>query len=284
MEDAATLRKLADLGMDDQSFKALALLPLVQVAWADGEIQASEEKMILELAASRFEIGEEGRMLLQNWLRYRPTAEYLATGREALVAVASNDTTGTLGEDILSDVVALSRAVAKAAGGLFGIGAVSRSEADALDEIAATLRVTAGTPLERANVGLAPSLGTPSRNRVTITFSSTVTLDLSSGGVVEPDPSLGATGRWPVDRNGLTIGTDPAADLKVEHDPRVGPLHCRFVEKNRKFYVTDLDSETGTWVNGERIAERRLLGGEAVRVGDVTVFFKLLRKIPKQML
>jgi tellurite resistance protein len=283
MEDIATLRKLSDLGMDDLSYKVLPLLPLVQVAWADGEIQANEKQLILDLAETRFQIGEEGRLLLQNWLRYRPTAEYVAQGREALVAVAGGAEPSQLGDDVLNDVVVLSRAVAKAAGGLFGIGAVSRSESDALEDIARMLNVAPGTPLARASAGLAPSLDAPARNRVTITFSSTVTLDLAaSGGVVEPSPELGS-GRFPVDRQGLTLGTDPAADLRVENDPRVGPLHCRFIERSRKFYVTDLDSEGGTWVNGERIAERRLLGGEAVRAGDVVVYFKLFRKIPKQL-
>ena len=70
--DADVIRALADLGMDEQSIKALPLLPLIQVAWADGEIQAGERTTIETLAVNRFELTDEGQRLMGNWLRYPP--------------------------------------------------------------------------------------------------------------------------------------------------------------------------------------------------------------------
>jgi tellurite resistance protein len=276
--EADVIRALADLGMDEHSVQALPLLPLVQVAWADGEVQDGERKLIESVAAQKFGLGEEGQRLLNNWLRYPPSPTYLERGKAALLMVAKRG--GELDESVLEDVVALSKKVAKSAGGLFGIGSVSASESEALAEIASALKVTAGAPLDTAKKGaLSPEFG--NSNKVTITFSTSAFDVGALGGVIELEDS---EDRIPVTRDGVTVGSDAAADIRVEHDNSVGGLHAQLIERNRKFYVVDLDSEKGTWVNGERVVERRLLGGETVRVGrEVSLTFKLLRRIPKQM-
>ena len=276
--DADVIRALADLGIDEFSVKALPLLPLVQVAWSDGEIQAGELLTIEGVAAKRFGLGEEGQRLLGNWLRYPPSAHYFAKGREALLMVAQHGQDG-LDESVLHDVLVLARKVARSAGGLFGIGAISAGEAAALEEIASALKVGPDRSLDAAKPKAPEEFG--NTNRVTITFS-TSTLDVGSmSGVLELEVF---EDRIPVGRSGVRVGSDASADLRVESDPSVAGLHTEFREKNRKFYVRDLESETGTWVNGERVVERRLLGGETIRVGrEVSMVFKLLRRIPAQM-
>ncbi len=281
MKDPDVIRALGELGMDDLSYKAVAMLPLIQVAWADGAVQDPEKALVLDLAETRFEVGEEGAILVKDWLRYPPSADYFRKGRDALVALVTKEPEHGLGEGLLDELVELSKRVAKSSGGLFGIGAVSRSESQALDQISKQL---GDASVPEAAEPLAKDFS-EKRGRVTITFASTMTLDMAgtSGGVLEPDPSYGMSGRIKVDRNGVTIGSDEQADLRVEADPSVSPMHCRFFERNRKFYVADLDSEAGTFVGRERVAERRLIGGEIVRVGQIELTFKLLRKIPKQM-
>ncbi len=192
--------------------------------------------MLIEtIAEERWEVGTEGLLLLRNWLRHRPTEEYLRRGREALLAVAGRQGEHALDEAVLEDVVELSRRVAKAAGGLFGIGAISRSEAEALDEIARALNVEPGTSLSEAQAAvLAQELGSGPR-RVTITFSNTTTLAQLRGGVLEPDPSLGVHGKYPVDRDGLSIGAAEQADIVVQDDPSISPMHARVFERNRKY-------------------------------------------------
>ncbi len=281
-DDAVAIRLLADLGMDEMSYKALPLLPLVQVAWADGQVHDRERAVIVELARDTWQVGEEGLLLLKNWLHYPPTPAYLERGRATLATLAARDNTLGYDEALLADVVVLARTVAKAAGGLFGIGAVSRAEARALQSIAKALHVD-GSPYERAQ---ATEIVLPSpQRRVTITFSTTTFDVVAQGGVLEPDPALGgAHYKVPVTRTGLTIGSDLAADLRIEHDRSVAANHCRLFERNRKFYVEDLESSTGTFVHGERVLERRLLGGETLQVGSRASFvFKRLRRIPAKM-
>jgi hypothetical protein len=286
MEDANVLRMLAELGMDDMSYRALAVLPLVQVAWADGEVQPAEQALILSTADERFKVGEEGRRLVDNWLRFAPSESYVKRGRIALATLVEKEADHGLGADVVTEVVELSRQVAKAAGGLFGLGAVSRQESAALEAIDTGFKGGPGGSGPKSAVpqsGLPEGFGQKGLNRVTITFATTITMDLgASSGVLEADPVHKLDGRFPVDRNGLTVGSGEQAELRVENDDGMAPAHARFHEHSRKYYVTALSDRPVT-VNGERVQERRLLGGETVQIGHITLYFKLLRKIPKQL-
>ena len=301
MSDTATLQALAALGMDELSFRALALLPLVQVAWADGTVQQAEADLIRKVAAEKLSVGDEGMRLLENWLAYPPTREYFQHGRTALAALLEGDPEG-MGTKA-ADVLALSRKVAQAAGGLFGIGSISKSESEALGELAEALGVKgAGAVTEAPRAE--DILGSP-LERVTITITTSI-LDIAAmNGVLEPDSELGLSMRQikhidakyesrlqeggthqrvPVTREGVTLGSAEEASIVIDADPTVAGLHARVYEADRKYYVRDLDSETGTFVNGERVRERRLLGGESIRVGKHLMFkFKMLRRVAKSL-
>jgi hypothetical protein len=278
VKEPTVLRMLADLGMDDLSYRALPLLPLVEVAWADGGIQDAEKRMI-EGLVERFGGGEEARRHLDNWCAYAPTPEYFRRGREALAALLAKEPEHELGDNVAAQIVDLAKQVAKSAGGVFGIGATSRTEQAVIDELSRVL--AGGAPASPPASPLGQSFGAAPRgpNRVTITFTTTTTMEAAaSGGVLEYDGQ-----KYPVDRKGLVIGAGDAADLRVENDPEVKANHCRFHETNRKFYVTAADPSAPVLVNGERVLDRRLIGGEIVRIGAIELVFKLLRKIPKQL-
>jgi pSer/pThr/pTyr-binding forkhead associated (FHA) protein len=66
-----------------------------------------------------------------------------------------------------------------------------------------------------------------------------------------------------------TIGRSTGADFIVEA-PLVSRVHCRLTAGASELEVTDLDSTNGTFVNGERVAERRTLRtGDRLGVGRV---------------
>jgi len=50
IEDPELLERLVDLGIDARSWTALSLVPLVEVAWADGTIDEKERTAILAAA------------------------------------------------------------------------------------------------------------------------------------------------------------------------------------------------------------------------------------------
>lgn len=73
------------------------------------------------------------------------------------------------------------------------------------------------------------------------------------------------------------IGSAPDADI-VLHDSAVSSKHASLRYKDQKFFITDLDSTNGTFVNEgtEPVAREELKDNDIVRIGDVTLKFKCL--------
>ncbi len=65
-----------------------------------------------------------------------------------------------------------------------------------------------------------------------------------------------------------TIGCEPGVDLVIASDTAVFGKHARIELAADGFWVEDLGSESGTMVNGEKIAEKRKIGqSDVVCVG-----------------
>jgi DNA-binding CsgD family transcriptional regulator len=68
---------------------------------------------------------------------------------------------------------------------------------------------------------------------------------------------------------GLSIGKNPGNGLVIEDDPTVSRLHAVMEPVGQGWYVRDLGSRNGTYVNGERIlAQRAVHPGDEIRVGQ----------------
>jgi len=82
----------------------------------------------------------------------------------------------------------------------------------------------------------------------------------------------------------LTQGmTDRAHELKVDRttigrvednlfqiaEPSVSSHHCEVLLRGADIVIKDLDSTNGTFINGEKIAEKVLLPGQTLRLGNV---------------
>ena len=64
------------------------------------------------------------------------------------------------------------------------------------------------------------------------------------------------------------VGRDPGCDFPIEHST-VSFAHCELVLSNDGVMIHDCNSTNGTFVNGERVKEARLLPGQTVNLGDV---------------
>jgi ABC-type multidrug transport system ATPase subunit/pSer/pThr/pTyr-binding forkhead associated (FHA) protein len=72
----------------------------------------------------------------------------------------------------------------------------------------------------------------------------------------------------------LTVGRDPSCDI-VLNFPNVSRRHCQIVQGAQGYYIEDLKSRTGTYLNGMRIAQReRLKSGAEVRIGLTQFIFR----------
>jgi two-component system cell cycle response regulator len=86
-------------------------------------------------------------------------------------------------------------------------------------------------------------------------------------------PTISNLGRrYSLTREEHSIGRLPELDIPVETDS-VSRRHARIVSKPDGWYVEDLGSTNGTFVNDERVERRVLKDGDIVRVGEAVLKF-----------
>jgi len=135
IESEEVLDALIDLEVEPETLIAFTLVPLVEVAWADGEIQPKEREAIIKAAIERgVEDGSPTCTLLRNWLQTPPDPVLLETWRGYIEELMNS-----LGEraktHLKSSSIGRARAVAEAAGGFLGIGSISAAEKKKLEEL-----------------------------------------------------------------------------------------------------------------------------------------------------
>ncbi len=65
----------------------------------------------------------------------------------------------------------------------------------------------------------------------------------------------------------IWIGRSPSCDLSLR-EKSISAKHARLFFKNRQWWLTDLDSTNGTFLNGERISEPVVVvKGDIIRIG-----------------
>lgn len=304
MTDAELAAVLHSLGIDEESCGAVVLLPLVQVAWADGRVQDEERELILSIASARGLLTGDGERLLDGWLHYRPSPRYIERGRAALIELAKRGD-GPVASGV-GDIVSLCEQVARSAGGLFGrIGVVDATERRALAEIAGALSIEAGrswrevldqigptaTPDEDPEEEVTDVAGLGARSAdVPHDFVVRRRVSVLDDGEEEdtfdgPNPARGGARLVLLALDGreiqivlreatFEIGRWPDNDLQIRWDGQVSRQHCRFLRRGDSWYVADCGSSNGTFVNGEQVLERRLFGGEAVTIGETRLRFE----------
>jgi hypothetical protein len=79
-------------------------------------------------------------------------------------------------------------------------------------------------------------------------------------------------------RNGPnSLGSDTSCDVVVSH-PTISGKHASLRAQDGKFFLTDLDSTNGTYLNREeaRIAREEIKDNDQFRLGEVTLKFKCI--------
>jgi len=137
MESDEVLGHLIEVGITAETMAAIALVPLVHVAWSDGVLDKKERKAILEAASSKgISSDAPAHDLLIEWLDDKPGSDLFDAWAEYVGALRAHLEQEQV-EELRDQIVGFAREVARAAGGLLGFGSVSESETKALEEIAA---------------------------------------------------------------------------------------------------------------------------------------------------
>jgi hypothetical protein len=88
LQDPELVKELEALGFTPDTVDLLPLVPLVQVAWAQGDVDEAERKLLLRLARARgIAEGSAADRQLADWLSHRPSADVFARATRLVRAV-----------------------------------------------------------------------------------------------------------------------------------------------------------------------------------------------------
>lgn len=129
------LDKLIELDVNVERAAAFTLVPVVEVAWADGDVQPKEREAILKAAAEQgLDPGTVAYELVESWLERAPDPRLLRVWKEYAAGFVAN-LTPEQRSVLRNNLLDRARAVAEAAGGFLGVGAISRAERAMLEDM-----------------------------------------------------------------------------------------------------------------------------------------------------
>jgi hypothetical protein len=139
LEDPTLVKELQDLGFTPDTVGLLPLMPIIQMAWAEGGVTKAERELIVRLARSRgVEAGSAADRQLTEWLANHPAEDVFARARRLIRAMLESGA-APAGDLKADDLVKYCEEIASASGGILGIGRISAEERALLASIAADL-------------------------------------------------------------------------------------------------------------------------------------------------
>ena len=140
LDDPELLQELHDLGFTPDTVGLLPLVPVIQMAWAEGGITKAERELILRLARSRgVEVGSAADHQLTDWMTNRAAEAVFARAGRLIRAMFDSGSPQTADLNA-NDLVQYCEDIASASGGILGIGRISPEERALLSSIAADLK------------------------------------------------------------------------------------------------------------------------------------------------
>jgi hypothetical protein len=89
------------------------------------------------------------------------------------------------------------------------------------------------------------------------------------------DPALEIEVRLPVDAETVTVGRSHSCDV-VLGEATVSRFHAELRHADDDAWIVrDLDSTNGTWLNGSRVSEARVCGGDVLWLGGLRMELRL---------
>jgi hypothetical protein len=140
LSDPALLAELAALGFTPDTVSVLPLVPIVEMAWAEGGVTAAERTLLVTLARSRgIAEGSPADRQLSEWLSRQPSPAVFERATRLIRAML--DTGSPAGGTLTADeLIKYSESIAAASGGILGLGKVSADERATLARIVAALK------------------------------------------------------------------------------------------------------------------------------------------------
>jgi hypothetical protein len=88
--------------------------------------------------------------------------------------------------------------------------------------------------------------------------------------VVQRGPNAGS--KFLIDKDLTTVGRHPESDIFLD-DVTVSRRHAEIERRDRAFYIRDVGSLNGTYVNRQRVDRAELANGDEVQIGKFKLTF-----------
>ena len=126
--DESVLDQLVEHDIHAETLAAFSLIPVIEVAWADGKIQPEEAKILLQaLADAGISKDCVACRMVEQWMDQRPDPKLMEIWKN-YTRVLMGELTPEAGESVKGTVMQHARAVAEAAGGFLGFARLSSQE------------------------------------------------------------------------------------------------------------------------------------------------------------
>jgi len=133
--DEQLLDHLIDGGFQATTLAALALVPAVFIAWADGSVTAKERQAVLAAALDRgLEHEPTAMQMLHAWLNKHPPRSLWTLWKEYAEGL-HDSVSATLADLLMKEILRTATSVAEASGGTLGFGKISEAEQKILDDV-----------------------------------------------------------------------------------------------------------------------------------------------------
>ena len=138
IHDPVMLQELEALGFTPETVNLLPLVPIVQVAWAEGGVSGDERDLIEQFARERgIAAGSAADQQLTVWLEQRPSEEVFSRATRLIRAMLEQPGAGALTVD---DLIHRCEEIAAASGGMLGFRKISGDERVLLGRIQSALK------------------------------------------------------------------------------------------------------------------------------------------------
>lgn len=130
------LDALVKAGARAETLAAVALLPVVEVAWCDGSVSPAERDAVLNAAVHHgIHPDSAAYEVLKRWLEDRPDLQAISAWKQYVRELRSILPPESIAEMKRNTIDRCTR-VAEAAGGFLGINTISATEQKTIDELA----------------------------------------------------------------------------------------------------------------------------------------------------
>lgn len=135
ISDERLAEELIELEVTPESLVAIRLVPLVMVAWADRDVSDEErDTVIAEARRLGIHAGTFADKMLDSWLRKRPS-QVLCDAWARYTRSLLLDIPYEIREAYVKEIKREMLAVARASGGMMGLGSVNDRELDVLERM-----------------------------------------------------------------------------------------------------------------------------------------------------